>query len=59
MPGNDDEVKSTAPRVKLTYEDILLFPDDGKRDELIDGEHYVTGHRISGTRLRSVTSISA
>ncbi len=29
-------------RVKLTYEDFLHFPDDGKRHELIDGEHYVT-----------------
>ncbi len=29
-------------RMKLTYEDFLLFPDDGKRHELIDGEHYVT-----------------
>jgi Uma2 family endonuclease len=28
--------------VKLTYDDFLLFPDDGKRHELIDGEHYVT-----------------
>ena len=32
----------TNPGVKLTYEDLLLFPDDGKRHELIDGEHYVT-----------------
>ena len=31
-----------APRLKLTYDDFLLFPDDGKRHELIDGEHYVT-----------------
>ena len=30
------------PRVKLTYEDYLGFPDDGKRHELIDGEHYVS-----------------
>ena len=30
------------PGVKLTYDDFLLFPDDGKRHELIDGEHYVT-----------------
>jgi Uma2 family endonuclease len=30
------------PAVKLTYDDFLLFPDDGKRHELIDGEHYVT-----------------
>lgn len=27
---------------KLTYDDFLLFPDDGLRHELIDGEHYVT-----------------
>ena len=26
---------------KLTYEDFVLFPDDGKRHELIDGEHFV------------------
>jgi len=42
-PGRDD-VTSAASRegMKLTYEDFLLFPDDGKRHELIDGEHYVT-----------------
>ena len=28
--------------IKLTYDDFLRFPDDGKRHELIDGEHYVT-----------------
>ena len=28
--------------VKLTYDDFVLFPDDGRRHELIDGEHYVT-----------------
>lgn len=39
MTGSD-EVR--PPRVKLTYEDFLLFPDDGMRHELIDGEHYVT-----------------
>ena len=27
---------------RLTYDDFLRFPDDGKRHELIDGEHYVT-----------------
>jgi Uma2 family endonuclease len=27
---------------RLTYEDFLLFPDDGQRHELIDGVHYVT-----------------
>ena len=30
------------PGVKLTYDDFVQFPDDGKRHELIDGEHYVT-----------------
>ncbi|MFY9271109.1 MAG: Uma2 family endonuclease [Candidatus Manganitrophaceae bacterium] len=29
-------------KVKFTYEDYLLFPDDGKRHELIDGEHFMT-----------------
>jgi len=41
VPGNDD-VRATGPGVKLTYDDFVLFPDDGKRHELIDGEHYVT-----------------
>ena len=27
---------------KLTYEDYLLFPDDGLRHEILDGEHYVS-----------------
>lgn len=29
-------------RRKLTYEDYLLFPEDGQRHEIIDGEHYVS-----------------
>jgi len=35
-------VKPATPGLKLTYDDFVLFPDDGKRHELIDGEHYVT-----------------
>lgn len=35
-------MKPVSPGVKLTYEDYLQFPEDGKRHELIDGEHYVT-----------------
>ena len=27
---------------KLTYEDFLGFPEDGRRHELIDGDHYVS-----------------
>jgi len=33
---------TTPTIVKLTYEDYACFPEDGKRHELIDGEHYVT-----------------
>ena len=45
---------------KFTYEDYLLFPDDGKRHELIDGEHFVTPvpvtkhQRISGNLFLSL-----
>jgi Uma2 family endonuclease len=43
MHGQEnDPVKPAADRMKLTYDDFLLFPDDGMRHELIDGEHYVT-----------------
>jgi Uma2 family endonuclease len=35
-------VRPVSPGVKLTYDDFVLFPDDGKRHELIDGEHFVT-----------------
>ncbi len=31
-----------AADTRLTYDDFLLFPDDGKRHELINGVHYVT-----------------
>jgi Uma2 family endonuclease len=39
MSGSE-EVKPTV--VKLTWDDYVLFPEDGMRHELIDGEHYVT-----------------
>jgi len=45
MSGSDHVKPATPvvpPRLKLTYDDFVLFPDDGKRHELIDGEHYVT-----------------
>ena len=41
MSGKDT-MKPAGSDVKLTYDDFLQFPDDGKRHELIDGEHYVT-----------------
>ena len=42
MSGKDDSMTPAGSGVKLTYDDFLLFPDDGLRHELIDGEHYVT-----------------
>jgi Uma2 family endonuclease len=41
MDGRDP-VRAASPLLKLTYDDFVQFPDDGKRHELIDGEHYVT-----------------
>jgi Uma2 family endonuclease len=37
-----DPMHSTPEDTRLTYDDLLLFPDDGKRHEIIDGEHFVT-----------------
>jgi Uma2 family endonuclease len=37
-----DAMPTTAHDGRLTYEDFLLFPDDGLRHEIIDGAHYVT-----------------
>jgi Uma2 family endonuclease len=42
MAGDDAMQPARQPDTRLTYEDFLLFPDDGRRHELIDGEHYVT-----------------
>ena len=39
-----DETMQPSPRpdTRLTYDDLAALPDDGRRHELIDGEHYVT-----------------
>jgi len=34
--------QTEGPGTRLTLDDFVLFPDDGLRHELIDGEHYVT-----------------
>src|SRR5947207_6378893 len=52
MPGSED-LKPAG--VKLTYDDFLLFPDDGMRHELIDGEHYVTPSPSTKHQTVSVT----
>jgi Uma2 family endonuclease len=38
----DREMATPARKFKYTYQDYLLFPDDGNRHEIIGGEHYVT-----------------
>jgi len=48
-------IRDSAHR-KLTYEDYALFPEDGQRHEILDGEHYVTpaptpDHQIISGRL--------
>lgn len=50
------------PDTRLTYDDFLLLPDDGKRHEIIDGEHYVTPSpnvRHQRLVLRLATTIQA
>jgi Uma2 family endonuclease len=40
-------MSSLLSTTKFTYEDYLLFPDDGRRHELIEGEHFVTPSPIT------------
>jgi Uma2 family endonuclease len=42
--AGEDPMRSPAAcaDMRLTYDDFVLFPDDGKRHEIIDGEHVVT-----------------
>lgn len=53
-----------ATSTKLTYEDYCLLPDDGRRHEIIDGEHYVnpapnTKHQRIGKKLVIALTIYA
>jgi Uma2 family endonuclease len=53
----DEVMEGLVPGdTRLTYDDFLHFPDDGKRHEIIDGVHYVTpsprlGHQVLVGRL--------
>lgn len=33
---------AAEPRSRLTYDDLILFPEDGNRHEIIDGVHYMS-----------------
>jgi Uma2 family endonuclease len=48
-----DTMSPQHPSVRFTYEDFLLFPEDRKRHEIIDGDHYVTPS--PNTRHQSVS----
>jgi Uma2 family endonuclease len=37
-----EPVDPGAPERRLTYDDFVRIPDDGRRHEIIDGKHYVT-----------------
>jgi Uma2 family endonuclease len=51
---------SLPRRVRFNYDDFLLFPHDGKRHEIIDGDHFVTPapntkhQRVSGNLLTAL-----
>lgn len=55
--GADDSMESAArPVTRLTYDDLLAFPEDGKRREIIEGALVVTaspnvGHQRVSIRL--------
>jgi Uma2 family endonuclease len=42
---------------KMTYEDLLLLPEDGLRHEIIDGEHYVNASPITKHQRISIRLI--
>ena len=42
MSRQDEMHPAEAVDTRLTYDDYLHLPPDGKRHEIIDGEHYVT-----------------
>jgi Uma2 family endonuclease len=42
LMAGSDRGPAAGSAVKLTYDDFVHFPDDGRRHELIEGAHYVT-----------------
>jgi Uma2 family endonuclease len=55
--SGDRDMATPAYKVRYTYDDYLLFPEDGMRHEIIGGEHYVTAapnwkHQITASNLQ-------
>ena len=48
-----------AEPIRYTYEDYLAFPDDGRRHELIDGEHFVTPAPVRRHQRLSISLTAA
>ena len=49
--------QTSKPNLKLGYDQYILYPDDGNRHELIDGDHYMspapsTYHQAISKRLQ-------
>jgi Uma2 family endonuclease len=42
VTGKESRVALHERSALLTYEDYVLFPEDGRRHEIIDGEHFVS-----------------
>lgn len=57
MHGED--VRGTEAGVKLTWDDYALFPDDGQRHELIEGERYVTPAPVRKHQMIVVNIVTA
>ena len=56
LPGSRMSISSETIRkspTKLTYNEYVLFPDDGKRHEIIDGKDYM--HALSVARHQAIS----
>lgn len=56
-PQNAPSASPVLPPAKLGYREYCCFPDDGRRHEIIDGDHYVnpapsTYHQTVSRRLQ-------
>jgi len=58
-------VKQEVRSAHLTYEDYVEFPDDGKRHEIIEGDHFMTPaprmrhQRVSGRLFTTLNGVAA